>query len=124
MLVISDFPRDDRATSRGDVPGDTKNLKTLLKMRFFRDCGRGLVVPTVGSSVLVRQPGGSSCTKVHSGSRQSLHALFYLWGAEPLHPCSRPRGAFLHLLPWVECMTVLQEQKNSLQKNHYFKRCP
>jgi hypothetical protein len=26
-------------------------------MHFFRDCGRGLVAPTFGSSVLVRQPG-------------------------------------------------------------------
>ncbi len=42
-------------------------------MLFSRDCRRGLVVPTVGSSVLE-----SSCTKVHSGSRQSLHAVLYL----------------------------------------------
>ena len=96
------------------------NSQAPLKMHFFRDCHRGLVVPTVGSSVLVRQPGRPSCTNGHSGSRQLLHALLYLRGADPLHSCSRPRGASLHLLPWMACMAVLQEQKNRSRKNHYF----
>jgi hypothetical protein len=76
-------------------------------MHFFHDCG--------GSSELVRQHGQSSCTIVHFGS---------------------PRSAFLHLLPWMACMSILhrymdvtnlsnpgaiaEEQKNSLRKNYYF----
>jgi hypothetical protein len=56
-------------------------------MHFSRDCGV--------SSVLVRQPGRPSCTIVHSGSQ---------------------RGASLHLLPWMVCMTVLQEQKQVTKK--------
>jgi hypothetical protein len=56
-------------------------------MYFFYDCR---VI-----SVLVRQPGRSSCTIVHSGS---------------------PGGASLHLLPWMVCMPVLQEQKQVTRK--------
>ena len=103
-------------------------------MHFFHDCYVG--------TVLVRQPGRSSCTIVHSGSRQLLHALFYLRNAEPLHPCSRTRGGYsdyvltlraslrllsplrfgsLHLLPWMACMLFLQEQKTVTKKITIFR---
>jgi hypothetical protein len=83
-------------------------------MHFLRDCR---VTPTLGSSVLVRQLGRSSCTKVHSRSRQLRHALLYLRGAEPLHPCSLPRGTALHLLPRMACTQFLQEQKKGTKKS-------
>jgi hypothetical protein len=61
-------------------------------MHFSRDCRRRLRAPTFGSSVLVRQPGRSSCTTRTLWFSVTAPALLYLRNAEPLHPCSRPRG--------------------------------
>jgi hypothetical protein len=85
-------------------------------MHFFRDCGRGLVAPTVGSSVLVRQTGRSSCTNVHSGSPRGGYSGFALalrasrWLLSPL------RSGSLQLLPWMAYKPVLQEQKQITKK--------
>jgi hypothetical protein len=84
-------------------------------MRFFRDCGRGPYCWQLRAAPI------PVILMYYRTLRFStfFHALFYLRGAEPLHPCSRPRGATLQLLSWMACMTVVQEQKK-----HYFKWCP